>query len=135
MTYRSVVQALPCRLYRVCGPCQNTFRCRINGTFDERMAVLVAKWRGDGHEIDLDGLLILTYLREHAYIDTKAASDLLQLPRDDARGALDRFSQPRTGFLERRGKTKAATYHLNKAVAKDLMGKAAYTKTKGVDPI
>jgi ATP-dependent DNA helicase RecG len=31
--------------------------------------------------------------------------------------------------------TKAATYHLSKAVARDLLGKAAYTKTKGVDPI
>lgn len=107
----------------------------FDGTFDERMAVLVAKWRGEGHEIDLDSLLILTYLREHAFIDTFSASELLQLSRDDARGVLDRFAQPRTGILERRGKTKAATYHLSKTVAKDLLGKAAYTKTKGVDPI
>jgi ATP-dependent DNA helicase RecG len=64
-----------------------------------------------------------------------AAADLLQLSRDDARGALDLLAQPKTGILERRGKTKAATYHLNKAVAKDLLGKAAYTKTRGVDPI
>jgi ATP-dependent DNA helicase RecG len=106
-----------------------------DGTFDERMAVLVARWRGEGREIDLDGLLILTFLREHAFIDTMAAADLLQLPRDAARGVLDQLAQPRTGILERRGKTKAATYHLNKSVAKDLLGKAAYTKTKGVDPI
>jgi ATP-dependent DNA helicase RecG len=48
---------------------------------------------------------------------------------------LDRFAQPRSGMLERLGKTKSATFHLNKAVAKDLLGKAAYTKTKGVDSI
>jgi ATP-dependent DNA helicase RecG len=107
----------------------------FDGTFNERMAVLVAKWRGEGHEIDLDSLLILNYLREHAFIDTFSAADLLQLSREDARGVLDRFAQPRTGILERRGKTKAATYHLSKRVANDLLGKAAYTKTKGVDPI
>jgi ATP-dependent DNA helicase RecG len=106
-----------------------------DGAFDERMAILVAKWRGEGHEIDLDSLLVLTHLREHAFIDTISASELLQLSRDNTRGVLDRMAQPRVGILERRGKTKAATYHLSKNVAKDLLGKAAYTKTKGLDPI
>jgi len=107
----------------------------FDGSFDERMALLVTKWRDHGREIDLDGLLVLTYLREHAFIDTRSASELLQLPREPARGVLDQLSQPKTGILERRGKTKAATYHLNKAVAKDLLSKAACTKTKGFDPI
>ena len=107
----------------------------FDGAFDERIAILVAKWRGDGREVDLDGLLILSFLREHAFVDTIGASQLLQFPREDARGILDRFAQPRSGLLERRGKTKAATYHLSKAVAQDLLGKAAYTKTRGTDPI
>ena len=107
----------------------------FDGGFDERMAVLVAKWKGEGRTIDLDGLLILTFLREHAFIDSVTAADLLQLSREDAIGVLDRLAQPQEGILERRGKSKAATYHLNKAVARDLLGKAAYTKTKGVDPI
>jgi ATP-dependent DNA helicase RecG len=107
----------------------------FDGSFDERMAILAAKWRDQGREIDLDGLLVMTYLREHAFIDTAAASELLQLPRDAARGVLDQLAQPKTGILERRGMTRATTYHLNKAVARDLLGKAAYTKTKGVDPI
>lgn len=107
----------------------------FDGAFDERMAVLVAKWRGVGREVDLDGLLILSFLREYAFIDAARAAQLLQLPREDARGILDRFSQPRSGILERRGKTNAATYHLSKAVAQDLLGKAAYTKTRGTDPI
>ena len=99
------------------------------------MAKLVATWRQEGRDTDLDGLLVLTYLREHAFIDTRTASDLLQLSQDAARGVLDQLALPRTGILERKGKTRAATYHLNRAVAKDLLGKAAYTKTKGVDPI
>ncbi len=106
-----------------------------DGSCDERMARLVAKWREDGRAIDLDGLLILTYLREHAFIDTLSASELLQLPRNAVRGVLDQFAQPTTGILERRGRTAAATFHLTKAVAGDLLGKAAYTKTKGINPI
>jgi len=107
----------------------------FDGTFDERMAVLVAKWRGEAREIDLDGLLVLSYLRDHAFIDSGAASELLQLSRQSTLGILDHLAQPKTGILERRGKTRAATYHLNKAISKDLLSKAAYTKTRGVDPI
>ena len=78
---------------------------------------------------------LLTYLRENAFVDTASAAKLLQLPRDAARGVLDRLAQSGTGILERRGKTKGATYSLNKAVARDLIGKAAYTKARGIDPI
>ena len=107
----------------------------FDGSFDERMAKLVAKWRGAGREVDLDGLLVLSFLREHAFIDTMSASELLQFSRDASRGVLDQLAQPRSGILERRGKTKAATYHLNKAAAKDLLGRAGYTRLKGIDPI
>lgn len=106
-----------------------------DGSFDDRMARLVAKWRGDGREVDLDALLILNHLREHAFINVATASSLLQLPENEARGVLDRFAQPATGVLDRRGHTAAATFHLTKSVARDLLGKAAYTKTKGIDPI
>jgi ATP-dependent DNA helicase RecG len=107
----------------------------FDGSFDERMARLVAKWRRDGRDIDLDGLLILSYLREQAFINTISASELLQSPRTEVRGLLDLFAQPGTGILERRGNTAAATFHLTKSVARDLLGKAAYTKTRGINPI
>jgi ATP-dependent DNA helicase RecG len=107
----------------------------FNGSFDERMAALVARWRGEGREIGLDGLLLLTYLRHNAFIDALSAAELLQLSREQARSVLDRLAQPNTGFLERRGRTKAATFHLTKGAAKDLLGKAAYTRTRGLDPI
>lgn len=107
----------------------------FDGGFDERMARLVAKWRQHGRDIDLDALLILNHLREHAFINTISASELLQLSRKDVRGLLDLFSQPGTGILERRGNTSAATFHLTKSVARDLLGKAAYTKTRGINPI
>jgi len=51
----------------------------FDGSFDERTAALVARWRGEGREIGLDGLLILSFLRDHAFIDTLSAAKLLQL--------------------------------------------------------
>jgi ATP-dependent DNA helicase RecG len=107
----------------------------FNGGFDERMATLVARWRGEAREIGLDGLLVLSYLRHNAFIDTLSAAELLQVPRELARSALDRLAHPETGFLERKGRTKAATYHLTKGATKELLGKAAYTRTRGLDPI
>lgn len=106
-----------------------------DGTFDEPMALLIAKWGQEGREIDLDSLLLLSYLKDYAFIDTQSAAKLLQLDPQRATGILDRCAKPKTGILERRGKTKAATYYLTKHVAQDLHGKAAYTKVKGIDPI
>lgn len=107
----------------------------FDGSFDERMAALVARWRGEGREIGLDGLLILSQLREAAFIDTAEASGLLQLSREAARTVLDQLSQPEVGFLERRGRTKSVTYHLSKGVAKDLLGRAAYSRIRGLNPL
>jgi ATP-dependent DNA helicase RecG len=107
----------------------------FNGSFDERTAALVARWRGEGREIGLDGLLVLSYLKENTFIDTLAAAELLQLPRDGARAVLERLTHPETGFLERLGRGKGMTYHLARGAASDLHGKVAYTQTRGLDPI
>jgi ATP-dependent DNA helicase RecG len=107
----------------------------FDGAFDERMAKLIAKWRGEGREITLDALLVISYLRETAFIDTVSAADLLQVARPNALAILDQLAQPKVGILERKGMTRAATYHLTRSVASDLLGKAAYTRLKGIDPI
>lgn len=106
----------------------------FDGGYDKRTATLVAKWKREGQEFDLDALLVLTYMKQNAFIDAISASGLLQLSRDDARSVLDLLAQPRIGILERKGGTRAATFHLAKGVAKDLLGKAAYTKMKGLHP-
>lgn len=106
-----------------------------DGTFDERMAVLVAKWQKDGRDIGLDGLLLLTYLREHAHLDAKFAADLLQVDPDNARDILERYCLPPYSLIERRGKKTGVTYHLQRALAADLIGKAAYTRIRGIDPL
>jgi len=97
----------------------------FDGTFDEQMAKLAAKWRGEGREIDLDALLVLSFLTGHAFIDVISGTELLQVPSNAARGILDQLALPQTGILERKGRTRA--------VAEDLVGKAAYTKLKGID--
>jgi len=107
----------------------------FDGTFDERMAKLVAKWRGEGREIDLDALLVLSYLTEHAFVDVVSGAELLQVSSNIARRILDQLAQPQAGILERKGRTRAATYHLSRAAAEDLVGKAGYTRLKGIDPI
>jgi ATP-dependent DNA helicase RecG len=38
-------------------------------------------------------------------------------------------------LLERKGHTSAATFHLSKGVATVIKGKAAYTRTRGLNPV
>lgn len=77
----------------------------------------------------------MAHLRQNAFLDSSAAARLLQVNVTQSRETLGQLAQPRTGILERRGHTKAATFHLAKGIAKDLLGKAAYTKTRGLNPI
>lgn len=105
-----------------------------DGAFDKKMATMVAKWSQRGKEISLDGLIILSYLKEHRFIYASDAARLLQTDQGNAIRILDHMSHPDWGILERKGHTKAATYHLTKSVARDLIGKVAYTATKGIDP-
>lgn len=102
---------------------------------DENTARLVARWGAEGRELSLEALMVLAYLRQNAFIDSGAAARLLQRTPAQAREILDQLALPRTGILERRGHTPAATFHLAKGIAKDLLGKAAYTKTRGLNPI
>lgn len=106
----------------------------FDGGFDKRLATLVSEWRRQGREIDLEALLVLNYLRENTFIEVRTATEILQLPYEAARSVLDQLANPKTGILERKGQTKTATFHLTKGVAKDLLGKAAYTKTRGLNP-
>ncbi len=101
--------------------------------FDSKIASFVARRNSEGKDTGLDVLLILRYLKEHTFIDSGAAAAVLQLDKREAAEVLDAFSQPSSGILERKGHTKSATYHLTKGVAKELLGKAAYTRAKGID--
>lgn len=101
----------------------------------EALARLIARLDAQGADVGLDQLLVLDALRSQDYIDTAQAAEVLQLPRDDARRVLDAMCQPPLHLIERKGHTPAATFHLSKGVAKDLKGKAAYTRTRGLNPV
>jgi ATP-dependent DNA helicase RecG len=121
-------------------PAYETDGCSVtlhlyDGTFDERMAALVAKWQKAGRDIGLDGLLLLSYLREHAHLDAREATDLLQIDQETARDILERYCLPPYSLIERRGKKTGVTYHLQRAIASDLIGKDAYTRIKGINPL
>lgn len=105
----------------------------FDGVFDRRMAAMIAQFTSEGKEIGLDGLIVLAHLKDHQHIDTETASDLLQYDNDHTRQALDQMSHPSWGILERKGHTRMATYHLSKAIDRELIGKAAYTRMRGIE--
>ncbi|MBR1369405.1 hypothetical protein RJ53_07830 [Methanocalculus chunghsingensis] len=104
-----------------------------DGTIDYAFASLVAKWHAEGKFVEMDELIILTYLKGHRHITTENAAGLLQLKREDTIAVLDRMSHPDRGILERRGQGKGVAYYLTKAIAYDLIGKVAYSQSKGID--
>lgn len=101
----------------------------------EALARLVARLDAQGAEVGLDQLLVLDALRGQDFIDVGQAADVLQLPREDARRVLDAMCLPELGLIERRGHTLSATFHLAKGIAKELKGKASYTRTRGLNPV
>lgn len=101
----------------------------------QALATLIARLDAQGAGVGLDELLILDALRTQDFIDAGAAAEVLQTSREDARRILDGMSSPMLGLMERRGHTSSATFHLAKGVAKELKGKAAYTRTRGLNPV
>jgi ATP-dependent DNA helicase RecG len=107
----------------------------FNQGANDLLAKLIVRFDEQGAEIGLDQLLILDALRSQDFIDVTGAADILQLSRDEARRILDGMCLPPLHVLERRGHTAAATFHLAKGIAKELKGKAAYTKARGLNPV
>jgi len=105
----------------------------FDGSFDKRMAAFVAQRQRDGREVSVEILLLLSYLREHPAIDTRTASSLLQRPSIGVRDVLNRLCMSPDAFLDKRGKKRGTTYYLRKEVANALVGKAVYTRIKGVE--
>lgn len=108
----------------------------FNRGANPRLARLVSELSAIGAPVTLDHLLVLDALQQTDHIDTAAAASALQLDsREEARAVLEAMAAPALGLLERRGFTHAATFHLAKGVATALKGKAAYTRTRGLNPV
>lgn len=101
----------------------------------EALAALIARLDAQGADVGLDELLVLDALRSQDFIDVSEAARVLQTSREDARRVLDGMSLPALALIERRGHTASATFYLAKGIAKELKGKAAYTKTRGLNPV
>jgi ATP-dependent DNA helicase RecG len=107
----------------------------FNTTCDSAMAGLVSRLNQEGKELGLDALLTLSEFRNMPYIDADTAAQRLQIGIESARRLLDEMGPLGLGLLERKSHTRSATFHLNKSIATELLGKAAYTKTRGLNPI
>ena len=119
--------------YESDGP-QVTLSLSNSGT-NEAMARLVSRLNAEGKDLGMDALLILSHLRTHPYVDAEDAARVLQVTESSARDLLDELTAPAVGILERKSHTRSATFHLAKPLATELVGKAAYTRTKGLDSV
>jgi len=111
-----------------------TLRMFNRETHDE-LVQLVARLDAQGAEVSLDHLLVLDTLMGQSFIDVAEVAEVLQLQKDEAKQVVEAMCQPPLDLLERKGHTAAATYYLAKGVAKVLKGKAAYTRTRGLNPV
>lgn len=108
----------------------------FNRGANPQLARMVSELSASGAPVTLDHLLVLDALQQADHIDVATAASALQLDsRDDTRSVLEAMTGPALALLERRGFTHAATYHLAKGVATALKGKAAYTRTRGLNPV
>ncbi|RRS03742.1 hypothetical protein EIP75_14250 [Aquabacterium soli] len=107
----------------------------FNRQTHDAVAQVVARLDAVGAEVSLDHLLVLDALMGQSFIDVAEVAQVLQLPRDDAKLVLEAMCTPPLNLLERKGHTSAATFHLAKGVATTLKGKAAYTRTRGLNPV
>ncbi len=108
----------------------------FNRGANPRLARMVSELSAEGAPVTLDHLLVLDAFHHTDHMDVATAAETLQLTsRDEARAVLEAMTAPVLGLLERRGYTHAATYHLAKGVATALKGKAAYTRTRGLNPV
>jgi ATP-dependent DNA helicase RecG len=107
----------------------------FDGSYDDALATFIAKRQREGQEFDLDDLLLLSYLRSHAEIDVLAASHLCQRSQERMRDILEGLTLQSNGWIERRGKKSGVTYHLSRNAASELLSKAAYTRTRGIDAV
>jgi len=115
---------------------EHTVRLTLyNGSFDETLASFIGRRQREGDLFELDELLLLSYLQEHPEIDTGTAAKLCQLPESRMKDRLDQVCMRTNPWLERRGKTKGATYHLSRSVAAEFMGKGVYSRSRAIDRV
>jgi hypothetical protein len=106
----------------------------FGGLVNEKVALFVARKQKEGFEFDLVDLILLNYLAVRDSIDVKEASILCHRDQDEIKAMLDERTLASKKMLEKRGK-RSSTYHLDRAMAVELLGKARYSQIRGIDAV
>ncbi|HEX8780884.1 MAG TPA: ATP-binding protein, partial [Nocardioides sp.] len=103
------------------------------GPADRELAAFVAQAERSGRPVSLGTLQVLHEVRQERRITSSRAAELLQIPTDEARVALNGLVEQ--GYLESRGERKGRTYHLSAAVYREMGDASEYVRTRGFDDI
>jgi ATP-dependent DNA helicase RecG len=104
------------------------------GDFNESVARYVSRKQKEGVRFEIVDLILLNYLVERDSIDINDACELCQRDVDDMKGILDELISAEKKLLERRG-GRRATYHLERSVAVELVGKARYSQLRDIEAV
>jgi len=105
------------------------------GVVSDKLALLVARLQKDGYRLGINELAVLNYLVTRESIDATEASSLLQVDPPTATLILDDLMSTPLRMLEKRGKKKGVTYHLERAIAVDLLGRSKYAQMKDIEAV
>jgi hypothetical protein len=104
------------------------------GVVNDNVALYVARRQKEGFEFDLVDLILLNYLALYDSIDVGEASRLCQRDAEEMGALLEERTQSGKRLLEKRGK-RTSTYHLDRVVGVELLGKAKYSQLRDIDAV
>jgi len=102
---------------------------------NEKLALYSSKRSREGVEFGIDELIVLNDLVLKDSIDVSEASKLCQRDESEMRLILDELASSKRKLLERRGKKSGITYHLERSVAVELLGKARYSRIRDIEEV
>jgi ATP-dependent DNA helicase RecG len=106
----------------------------FGGSFNENVARYVGRKQKEGVQFEIVDLILLNYLADRDSIDVQDASEICQREPEDMRRILDGLSSSTRKLLEKRG-GRRGTYHLDRTVAVELLGKARYSQMRDIEAV
>jgi len=104
------------------------------GAYNEKVARYVGRRSKEGSQFEIVDLILLNYLATRDSISDLDASRLCQREPDEMKRILDDLSSPAKKLLEKRG-GRRGTYHLDRGVAVELLGKARYSQLRDIETV
>ncbi|MGM0577138.1 MAG: ATP-binding protein [Myxococcota bacterium] len=103
------------------------------GAANLELAAFVAQEGREGRPLSLEDLLVLHELQRERSVDARRVARLIQRDEEAARRVLGRLRD--AGFVESRGRTRGASYHLTASVYRALGERSGYVRAKGFDAV